>query len=630
MRKSALFFILLCCCATALIARLYYVQIYHKIYGLKGNRTAVMPIRRYPSRGYIYDRNGKVLAANKNSYNLLVIPGEIAGVDTTTLCHILQLSKGRFEKRIQRCIQKNTKYRKAVFERLLSPEKVAQLQELSYKFPGFYLQRNSLRTYPHITSANVLGYIGEANARFLASHATYQAGENTGITGIEKSYERYLRGKPGISFVRKDVHNRITGHYKDGAYDTLPQPGEGITATIDLELQEYGERLMRHKRGSIVAIEPKTGEILALVTSPSYDPNLLVGKQKNKNYYKLQQDNFNRPLLDRSIIGAYPPGSLFKIVTALIGEQEGVLTAQTTYICHHGFHVGHFHIGCHGGSKGPIHLKTAIAKSCNNFFARVYWAIIRDKKTSALGLEAWSHYAKSFGFGNFLHDDLSTGRKGYIPDSSFYDKRYGRGHWNALNTISNGIGQGEVLTTPLQIANLAAIMANRGWYYPPHIVQKIGGRPNTDPALTQKKRTLIAERHFKPVIDAMQQVIDKGTGKYTAKIPGITLCGKTGTAQNPHGQEHSTFLGFAPKEHPVIAVGVVVENGYWGSRWAAPIASLMVEKYINGAIETPGRKAIEKRMMEGDLRPQYEKQRLAHLKAQEAASATSKSRASRG
>lgn len=610
MKKPAFFFLLLSCCTSVLIARLYYVQIRDESYRLKGKRTAVMAVRKYASRGYIYDRNGKVLVADQNSYNLMVIPRETTDMDTAALCHILKLTPSALRARIQGCIQKNSAYRKSVFERLLSPEKVAQFQERNYEFPGFYLQRNTQRTYPKPSSANILGYIGEVSSRFLAAHPTYQAGENTGIAGIEKSYEHYLRGKPGVGFVRKDVRNRIIGPYRGGQQDRLPRAGQDLTTTLDIGLQQYGERLMKNKRGSIVALDPRNGEILALVTSPSYDPNLLVGSQKDEHYAALERDSLDKPLLDRSLIGTYPPGSLFKLMTALIGEQEGVLDPETTtYTCHDGFQVGHLHIGCHCGTSGhPIQLKTAIAKSCNNFFANVYWSIIEHKKTSAMGLEAWSQYLKGFGFGTLLHDDLPTGRKGYIPDSSLYNKMYGRGRWYALNTISNAIGQGEVLATPLQLANMAAAIANRGWYHTPHIVKEIGGKPNPNPRFRQKRQTPIEARYFGPVIEGMKAVIEAGTAQFNAGIPDITLCGKTGTAQNPHGQDHSTFIGFAPERDPVIALAVIVENGYWGARWAAPIGSLMVEQYIDGGIKSPHRKAVEKRMMEGDLRPEYQKQ----------------------
>lgn len=600
-KKSSSFFILLFLCTAVLVARLYYVQLANKIYRVKADRTAVIAMRTYSSRGCIYDREARLLVANRNSYNLVVTPNQVNGVDTLALCRILGLGQTDFAEALKKCIQKNTKYRKSVFKRLLSPTEVVQFQELSYRFPGFYLQRNPSRTYPYPFAAHILGYIGAVSARFLKSHPSYQAGENTGISGIEKTYENVLRGKPGIRFARKDVRNRVVGSYANGRYDTLPQPGRDITTTIDIDLQRYGERLMKNKRGAIVALEPETGEILSLVTSPSYDPNLLVGRKRDENYSALLRDGLDKPLLNRAIAGTYPPGSTFKLVTALIGEREKVLIPQTTHTCHHGFQAGKFHISCHCGTTAPIHLETAIAVSCNNFFAHVYWDIIKRKKTPATGLETWRAYVRGFGFGDFLGTDLSTGAKGYIPDSHFYDEMYGRGRWNALNTISNGIGQGEVLATPIQLANMAAIIANRGWYYTPHIVKKIGGIPNENPNFTEKRQTAIAPPYFTPVIQGMARVITEGSAQYTARIPDIALCGKTGTAQNPHGAAHSIFVGFAPKENPTIALAVVVENGDWGSRWAAPIASLMVEKYIAGAIETPARKAVEKHMIEGHV-----------------------------
>jgi penicillin-binding protein 2 len=395
-----------------------------------------------------------------------------------------------------------------------------------------------------------------------------------------------------------DVHNRIKGSFQKGKYDTVPIPGAEVTTTIDIDLQRFAEALMTEKRGSIVAIEPSSGEILALVSAPTYDPNLLVGRIRSANFRKLDADTLNLPMYDRAVLAEYPPGSPFKIVNALIGLQEGVLTEYTT-------HYKSLHVGCHS-DPGPYRLDKAIVASCNAYFCETYKDIIEKYPSTAEGMDAWSQHVKSFGLGRYMGNDLPTGRKGHVPDADYYNRVYPPGSWRAVTTISNAIGQGELLVTPIQLANLSATIANRGFYFTPHIVKAIDGQAISDTNFTQPKYTTIEPRYFEPIIEGMHGVYTDVDGTaYWSQIEGIEICGKTGTAENPHGQDHSIFIAFAPKDNPQIAISIFVENGYWGSRWAAPMASLLVEKYMRDSIS---RTDLEQRMLEGSLAEEYEQQ----------------------
>ncbi|NNC45283.1 MAG: penicillin-binding protein 2, partial [Winogradskyella sp.] len=432
--------------------------------------------------------------------------------------------------------------------------------------------------------------IGEVNRTIIKNRPYYKMGDLIGKQGVELSYEEILRGVKGIKFIQKDRFNKDIGPYKNGSYDTLPQPGKDIKITIDSELQEYGELLMTNKRGGIIAIEPSSGEILTMVTGPSYNPNLLVGRNRSKNYTKLHYDTIAKPLFDRSLLAQYAPGSPFKVINALIGLQEEVVTTEEKFSCRMGYYYGGRKLtGCHH-HKSPVNMNSGIAQSCNAYFVNVYRRIVDKYNDAEKGMNIWSKHAKSFGLGNFLNNDLSVGRPGRIPDGDYYNKAYGKNRWGSTYIVSNAIGQGEVEATPIQLANMAAAIGNRGFYYTPHIIKSIEGE-TIDPNFTTPKYTTIDKKHFDPIIDGMFDVYNDGTAS-TLRIPGIEICGKTGTAENfvkidsvkTQLTDHSIFVAFAPKDNPKIAIAVFVENGYWGSRFAGRMASLMIEKYLKGHI----------------------------------------------
>ena len=602
MERKFLFYFFFIFIGLSFIARLFYIQIVDKSYQLSAESNASRKIKLYAPRGYIYDRNGKLLVANQVAYDLLVIPQQISDLDTNTLAQLFDLSVEEVTKRILKAKHYST-YKPSIFLKQISKEDFIRVQERLYEFNGFYTQKRILRDYPYKGAANVVGFIGEANDRFLKSHPNYEKGDLIGVGGIDKAYEDELKGKVGVKRINVDVHNREKGSFAGGIYDTLPTPGKEIVSTIDIDLQLYGERLMQNKRGSIVAIEPSSGEILALITAPSYDPNLLVGQKRSKNYSELYYDSINKPLYDRGLLAEYPPGSPFKVINALIGLQEGVITPQTTFTCHHGFHYGRLTIGCHC-KGGTMALSKSISESCNNYYSNVFKRIIEKYPTAQEGMDHWSENVKSFGLGKFLNNDLPTGRRGFVPDANYFDRAFGYTGWKAVSTISMGIGQGELVVTPIQLANMTAAIANRGYYITPHIVKEVGGKKIDDPQLTEKKYTAVEPKHFDPVIEGMYKVFTEGTAR-GSQVEGIEICGKTGTAENPHGQDHSIFIAFAPKDDPKIAIAIIVENGYWGSRWAAPISTLMIEEYLNDSIS---RSLVEKRMLEGSLQEEYDKQ----------------------
>ncbi len=602
MNRQYLFYFFFLAIGIIFLVRLFYIQVLDDRYKIAAENNATRKLQQYAPRGYIYDRNGKLLVANQIAYDLMVIPRQIKDLDTLAICRLFKLTKEDFEQRLEKAKQYSS-YKPTLFFKMISQEHFAQIQEQLYKFQGFYPQKRLLRNYPYENAANVVGYIGEVTPDFIKTNREYQMGDLVGKAGIDKSYETILRGKAGVKYVMVDNHNRQKGAFLDQKYDTLAQPGSDLVSTLDIDLQAYGEYLMHGKRGSVVAIEPKTGEILALVSSPTYDPNLLVGRERSDNYNALYADSLNMPLFDRAILAEYPPGSPFKLVNALIGLQEGVITPQTSFTCQHGFHAGGLHVSCHCGG-GSYALIQSISKSCNNYYCTVFKRIIEKYPTAHQGLDVWSNHVQSFGLGKFLNNDLPTGRKGLVPTSSYYDYRLGYTGWKALTVISLGIGQGEMLVTPIQLANLAAAIANRGYYFTPHMIKAIDGKAITDTNFTKPKYTTISPEHFDQVIEGMYQVFESGTAR-ASRLDSITMCGKTGTAENPHGQDHSIFLAFAPKDDPKIAIAIIVENGYWGSRWAAPIASLMMEKHITGKVSRP---ALEQRMYEGVLYEEYKKQ----------------------
>ena len=612
-RKSLLYFLILSVGAI-FIGRLFFLQIVDSKYRQNPlNNSAVTIKYAYPDRGFIYDRNNKLLVANQSSYDIMIIPKDVEPLDTLEFCDLLRITKEDFLKKYHRT--KNYSPRiPSIFVGQLSKEDYAFLQEKMYKYKGFYIQKRFLRQYPENTSANVLGYISEVNETLLKRNSYYQLGELIGYQGVEKQYEEVLRGQKGVNFIQKNRFNKEIGAYKEGIYDTLSIPGKDITLTLDMELQMYAEKLMSNKRGGIVAIEPSTGEILSLVSMPSYDPKMLVGRKRSKNSVLLFNDSVKKPMLDRGLQAQYPPGSPFKIINALVALQEDVITPTTAFSCYHGYKYGRGgFMKCHCGIVGtPISLNTGIYRSCNSYFSNVYRRTIEKYDDPVKGMDNWSKHVKSFGLGNYLGYDMPAGQKGLIPDSKLYNRYYPNHKWKAITTISNAIGQGEVLTTPIQLANMTAAIANRGYFYTPHILKKVGDSVNQDEKYTTKRYTTIEARHFEPVIEGMFNVFEIGTAR-GSKISDIQICGKTGTAENfkrINGEriqftDHSIFIAFAPKDNPKIAIAVFVENGYWGSRWAAPIASLMIEKYIKGDIS---RDWIEKRMLEGSLEDEYNKQ----------------------
>lgn len=603
MNRKFLFFTFFGLLAVLFIARLFYIQVVNEEYKLSADNNVIRKGKVYPGRGFIYDRENRLLVGNQSAYDVMVIPNQVKDLDTASFCESVGITREDFIKRMTKA--KNYSWRKAsVFMKQLSKEDYAYFQEKLPFFNGFYPQKRILRSYNYKSAANVVGFIGEATENFLRSNNEYRKGDLVGITGIEKSYENQLKGEAGIKYQMVDVHNRVKGSFESGKYDTLPAPGKDVMSTIDIELQKYGELLMTGKRGSIVALEPSSGEILAMITSPTYDPELMVGRERTRNYSDLYVDSINKPLYDRGLLAEYPPGSPFKIINALIALQEGTITPQTSFTCNHGFHYRRLHVACHCGTFYPIALRTSISKSCNNYYCNVFRSIINKYPSAQEGMDAWSAHVKSFGLGRFLNNDLPTGRKGLVPQSSYYDRAFGYTNWKAVSTISLSIGQGELVVTPIQLANMTAAIANRGYYYTPHIVKAIDHKAIQDSNFTIPKYTSIDSIHFEEVIKGMADVFEKGTAR-ASRLDSIEMCGKTGTAENPHGQDHSIFIAFAPRENPKIALAIIVENGYWGSRWAAPISSLLIEYYISGKIS---RKELEKRMIDGTLQEEYDKQ----------------------
>lgn len=584
------------------IFRLFYIQVIDDSYKLDARNQAFRYNTEFPVRGYIYDRNNKLLVYNEAAYDLMVLPKKIKNLDTMDFCNLLGITKDLFIKKMKKAVQApNSPRKQSIFEKQLSPKEYASLQERLYRFPGFYVQSRTLRKYPKRIAAHMLGYIGEASKETTEKDPYYKEGDYLGISGIEKTYEKALRGKKGMHIMMVDVHNREKGSYMNGLYDTMAIPGKPLTSTIDGDLQEYAELLMQNKIGSVVAIDPSTGEILSIVTSPTYDPNLFVGRARNKNYGLLSQDSIGKPLFNRSTMASYPPGSTFKLIMSLIGMHEGVLTPSTRYPCARGYPPLGGRPKCHP-HPSPQDLVGAIGTSCNSYFSFVFKSVIDDKKyhDTYKAYSNWRDIAMSFCLGTKTGSDLANELRGNVPSIKYYDKVFGKGSWKASTVISLGIGQAEMGITPLQNANLVAIIANKGWYYTPHIVKAIGGNPN-DTLLDRfkvKHNTMITDTNiYNEVIKGMARAVEGGTAG-ALKIEGIPYGAKTGTAQNPHGKDHSVFVCFAPLENPKIAVGILIENAGFGSTWAGPIARLMMEKYLKGKITRPD---LEKRMIEGDL-----------------------------
>ncbi|MEE4000647.1 penicillin-binding protein 2 [Tenacibaculum sp. FZY0031] len=616
MKRSFLLIFLITLIGIVYIFRLFQLQVIRGGEQSLTNSATIKIEYDYPERGYIYDRNGKLLVANQLSYDVMIIPKEVEPLDTLEFCSLLKIDKEDFIKRYKKA-ESYARWLPSVFLKQLAKKDYAFLQEKLPKYKGFYIQKRIIRNYPVKSAANVLGFISEVNEYVAKNSDYYEQGELIGKLGVEKQYEKELRGVKGRKYFKRNNLNKITGSYKNGMYDTLAVPGKDLTLTIDSELQQYGELLMSGKRGGIVAIEPQTGEILALITAPSYDPNLLVGRQRSPNSVKLFNDSINMPTFDRGLQAMYAPGSPFKILTGLIGLQEGVIDENTGFYCHHGYRYGkrpNAFMGCHCNIIGrPVRLKTAIAKSCNTYFANTYRKIIDNYENPTIGTDAWSEHAKSFGLGNYLGYDLPSGQKGRIPTGNFYDRSYDF-RWGATTTISNAIGQGEVETTPIQLANMTAAIANKGYFFTPHIVKKIEDKTQLDSTYLTRRNTTVSAEHFPIAIEAMYETFTRGTAK-RSKIEGIDICGKTGTVENfirvnkkkVQLTDHSIFIAFAPKDNPKIAIAIFVENGGFGSTIAAPITSLLIEKYLNKSIS---RKYLEDRMIHLSLQERYDNQLL--------------------
>lgn len=591
--------------AAVLLVRLFYIQIIDRTYRTSAENNVLRHIVQFPARGLVYDRNGELIVYNQAAYDLLVIPIQTSSFDTTRFNQILDITMDDFRSRMKAAVSYSRRA-PSVFMKMISSETYGVLQEELYKFPGFYVQARTLRKYTRPVAAHLLGYVGEVDDKLIAKDKYYKAGDYIGISGIEKSYEEQLRGRKGVNIFLVDVHNNIKGSYADGRYDTTSIPGTNLYSTIDLNLQEYGEQLMRNKTGSIVAIEPSTGEILALVSSPSYDPSLLVGRVRSDNFSRLQADTI-KPLFDRALMASYPPGSTFKIMNGLIGLQEEVIRPSSLFSCSNGYHAGSLTVGCHS-HRSPLTLPEAVTMSCNAWFCNAFRNILENRNYASVqdAFDHWRNYLITFGFGNKLGIDLPNELPGLIPARSYYDRYYGKDRWKALTVISLAIGQGEIGATPLQMANMVATIANRGFFYIPHVVKKIGEDGEPAPLYSRKYITGISPENFEPVIEGMEGAVNGGEGATArgARLDSIIICGKTGTAQNPHGKDHSIFVAFAPKDNPQIAIAVYVENAGFGSTFAAPIASLMIEKYLTGRIK---RKYLEDYVFNVVIRPDAKK-----------------------
>ena len=583
--RRAFYLIVVIIASSVMLVRLFFLQVVDKSYRMSAENNVIRRVTQYPARGLIYDRNGELLVYNQAAYDLMVIPGQVTAIDTLSLCSTIGITRESFETRMSQA-RSFSRYAPSVFVKMLSSETYARLQENLYLFPGFYVQTRTLRKYAYPSASHLLGYVSEVDDADLERDNYYHMGDYIGRSGVEESYEKELRGRKGVKRYLVDVHNRIKGSYQGGRYDSIPEPGLDITLSLDIALQMYGEKLLAGKNGSIVAIEPATGEVLALISSPAYDPSLLVGRIRSENFRILQNDTL-KPLFNRALMASYPPGSTFKPVNGLIALQEGVITPRTEYFCDNGYWATGIHVGCHHFSS--FNLPTAIMSSCNAYFCNAFRRTIENPlyETTADAYNAWKAYLNRFGFGSKLGVDFSNELTGFVPESSYYDRYYGEGRWKALTVLSLSIGQGELGTTPLQMANMTAAIANRGYYYTPHIVMKIDGKESAvDHRFSQKHDVGIDSVHFEPVVEGMRLVVNGGEGA-TARwvaLRDIEVCGKTGTAENPHGEDHSIFVAFAPAENPKIALAVYVEGTGFGSTYAAPVATLLIEKYLKGEI----------------------------------------------
>ncbi len=580
------------------LIRLFTIQVIDDSYKVSADDNAIRKVTEYPARGLIYDRNGKLLVYNEPVYDLMIVPKQVKDIDTAQFCRLVGITPEEYMDLFRKA-RNYSRVKPSIFIKQLSVETYGTLQEVLFKFPGFYVQPRTLRKYPDPMAAHLFGYIGEVDTNTTRKNPYYKEGDYIGKSGIEQSYEKVLRGQRGTRTMLVDVFNREKGSFHEGKFDTAAVAGQNLTLSLDAKLQAYGEKLFQNKVGGVVAIDPSSGEILACVSSPGYDPNLLVGRMRTKNYAALLFDP-TKPLFNRALMAYYPPGSTFKLINDLIAEQEGVLFPNTAYYCDGGYHMGSQTVKC-DARHGSITLQMAIAHSCNTYHCYVFRSTVDQKKfkTAEEGYQNWRNHVLSFGIGKRLYSDLPQELKGNVPSIEYYDRYFGKGRWKSSTVISLSIGQGELGTTPLQMANTMCIIANKGYYYVPHIVKAISDSAGISGHFQEKQYTSVNPKYFDIVIDGMESVVEAGTAA-GSKIKDVVVCGKTGTAQNPHGKDHSLFVGFAPKENPKIAIGIMVENGGWGSDWGAPIASLMIEKYLRDSISRP---ELEKRMFDGVVLP---------------------------
>jgi len=579
-----------------IVMRLFYIQVVDVSYKISASSNVLRRVVNYPARGLIYDRNGKLLVFNQAAYDVLVIPKELKAFDTLGFCQIVGVEKEELVTEIKKA-KLYSKFKPTPVVKQLSSQRYAVLQEHLFQYPGFYIQARTVRQYPDKVAAHVLGYVGEVDQKKIESNHYYESGDYIGITGIESVYEDFLRGVKGISYMMVDVHNRIKGSFEEGKLDTVALVGKNLVSTLNKDLQNYGERLLRGKIGSIIAIEPETGEILMMASSPSFDPGSFVGREGSKTRIKLMFDPL-RPMLNRAISSSYPPGSTFKVANALVGLEEGAIDEFVRFSCNG---TASSPIKCTHTHESPLALVSAIRESCNSYFYQAFKAEINHFPTPAEGLEAFRNHLLEIGIGKKIGADLYNETSGSVPIVSYYDKYFGAGHWNAVTIRSLSIGQGELLLTPLQLSNMVSIVANRGYYVSPHLVRSILNFDGSAKVLEFEKHVINASRDkFDLIADGMEKVVESGTARTAAKVDSLIICGKTGTIQNPHGQAHSAFVAFSPKDNPKIAIAVYIEQGVWGARYAAPIASLIIEKYLRKSISAK-RKYLEENMLNSDL-----------------------------
>ncbi len=598
--------------------QLFNLQILNTQYRDFADSNAFFKKTLYPSRGSIYDRNGNLLVFNQPTYDVMMVVREMKEFDTVDFCNTLHIDNLTFQQlnsdmRDKRKNPGYSSYTPQIFMSQLDVQEYALLQEKLYKFPGIYIQNRTERQYSRDNMGLILGYIAEVDKNKMESDPYYVRGDYVGKSGIELSHEEDLRGEKGVEILLRDAHGRVQGKYKDGEYDKAPVSGRDLKLSIDIDLQDYGEYLMQNKIGAIVMIEPETGEILCMVAAPTYDPNLLTGKNFVKNYLELEQNPY-KPLINRAVAGLYPPGSTFKPTQGLIFLQEGIITPETKYSCYGGYGPLGGRPKCHGHAS-PLALQYSLATSCNSFFCYGLNAMLNNRTKYASTVEAfevWKEHMIDLGFGYRLGVDLPSEKRGFIPNSKFYSKWLGTEKWHAHNIISIAIGQGEILSTPLQLANLSAIIANRGYYYTPHVVKERKGAP-LDTTFTNRRESNINREYFELTVAGMADAVTRGTCRGINLEPDLVVCGKTGTAENPHGDDHSLFMGFAPRDNPKVAIAVIVENGRFGASNAVPIARLMMQKYFKG--EVPERDAyIEKRIVNTAILPYVYKKNASAAK----------------